>query len=82
LASTTTGRDPEAALIARAVFFDDCGKRVPAVQVSGPSLGGNPRLGTGRDSMPMSDTGLPPRWASSTTDVSASAMPAQRSSVG
>lgn len=31
LASTTSGRLPEAALIARAVFFDERGNRVPAV---------------------------------------------------
>jgi hypothetical protein len=30
-ASTTTGRLPLAALIARAVFLDDCGNSVPAV---------------------------------------------------
>src|SRR6059058_1855401 len=41
-ASTTTGRELLAALIARAVFFEDSGKSVPAVQVSGPSLGGKP----------------------------------------
>src|SRR5919202_5557288 len=75
-ASTTTGRDPLAALIARAAFFDDCGNSVPAVQVSGPSLGGNPRRGTGLDSIPMRHTGWPPRWASRTTAVSASAIPA------
>ncbi len=79
-ASTTSGRLPLAALIARAVFFDDRGNRVPAVQVSGPSLGGKPGRGTGRDSMPTRLTGQPPRWASNTTEVSASAMPAQRSS--
>src|SRR5919205_1318543 len=39
-ASTTTGRLPLAALMARAAFLDDCGKRVPAVHVSGPSVGG------------------------------------------
>ena len=81
-ASTTSGRLPLAALIARAVFFDDRGKSVPAVQVSGPSLGGKPRRGTDLDSMPMRQTGRPPRWASCTTEVSASAMPAQRSSTG
>ena len=32
LASTTTGRLPLAALIARATFFDDWGNSVPAVQ--------------------------------------------------
>jgi hypothetical protein len=31
LASTTRGRLPDAALIARAAFFDDRGKSVPAV---------------------------------------------------
>ena len=30
--------------------------------------------------MPISDTGQPPRWASKITDVSAPAMPTQRSS--
>ena len=80
LASTTTGRLPLAALIARAVFFDERGNSVPAVQMSGPSLGGKPRRGIGRDSMPIRQTGRPPRWASKTTDMSASAIPAQRSS--
>ena len=34
----------------------------------------------GRDSTPTTMTGYPPRCASSTTEVSASAMPVQRSS--
>ncbi len=72
---------PLAALIARAAFFDDRGNSVPAVKVSGPSVGGKPRRGTGRDSMPSRHTGQPPSRASSTTAVSASAIPAQRSSV-
>ncbi len=38
-ASTTNGRLPLAALIARAVFFDDRGNNVPAVNWSGPSAG-------------------------------------------
>ena len=38
-ASTTRGRFPLAALIARAVFFEDCGNRVPDVHWSGPSAG-------------------------------------------
>ena len=80
LARTTTGRLPLAALIARAVFFDERGNSVPAVQVSGPSVGGNPGRGCGRDSIPINDTGHPPRCASKTTDVSAPAIPAQRSS--
>ena len=42
LASTTRGRRPEAALIARAIFFDACGNRVPEVQPSGPSAGTAP----------------------------------------
>ena len=50
--------------------------------MSGPSVGGKPRRGTGRDSMPSRQTGQPPRWASFTTAVSASAIPAHRSSVG
>ena len=56
-ASTTSGRLPLAALIARAVFFDDRGNSVPAVQMSGPSLGGKPRRGMARDSMPSMTTG-------------------------
>src|SRR5665647_3463434 len=80
LARTTTGRLPLAALMARAVFFEERGNSVPAVQMSGPSLGGNPRRGWGLDSIPINDTGNPPRWASKTTEVSASAMPAHRSS--
>src|SRR5512146_815916 len=60
-ASTTRGRLPDAALIARAVFFDDCGNSVPAVYVSGPSVGGMPRRGTDLDSMPIRQTGRPPR---------------------
>ena len=79
-ARTTTGRLPLAALMARATFLLDRGKSVPAVYVSGPSVGGKPRRGTDLDSMPMRHTGMPPRWASCTTAVSASAMPAQRSS--
>jgi hypothetical protein len=39
LASTTSGRLPLVALIARAVFFDDLGNSVPAVHWSGPSAG-------------------------------------------
>src|ERR1044072_8501967 len=61
VARTPTGRLPDAALIARAVFFDDCGNSVPAVYVSGPSVGGNPRRDTARDSMPIRHTGPPPR---------------------
>ena len=56
-ASTTSGRLPLAALIARAVFFDDCGNSVPAVHWSGPSAGKEPRRGIGRDSMPSTLTG-------------------------
>src|SRR5450759_4435789 len=41
-ASTTRGRLPLAALMARATFFDDCGKGVPAVHWSGPSAGKKP----------------------------------------
>ena len=63
-ASTTNGRFPLAALIARAVFFDDLGNSVPAVKVVGPSTGVGPRRGSGRDSMPSSATGCPPRCAS------------------
>ncbi len=50
--------------------------------MSGPSVGGNPRRGTERDSTPTRQTGHPPRWTSCTTAVSASAIPAQRSSTG
>src|SRR3954447_19769063 len=60
LASTTRGRLPEAALMARATFFHERGKRVPAVYVSGPSVGGKPVRGTERDSTPMRQTGQPP----------------------
>ena len=45
-------------------------------------VGGKPRRGTLRDSMPSRQTGQPPRCASKTTAVSASAMPAHRSRVG
>ena len=82
LASTTRGRLPLAALMARAVFREECGKRVPDVHWSGPSAGKLPRRGIGCDSMPRTETGCPPRWASCTTTVSASAMPAHRSSTG
>ncbi len=78
----TSGRFPLAALIARAVFFDDRGNSVPAVHWEGPSTGESPRRGSGRDSKPITTTGCPPRCASSTTADSASAMSAQRSSVG
>ena len=79
LASTTRGRLPDAALIARATFLDDRGNSVPDVNVSGPSLGGNPARGMAFDSMPTTHTEWPPTRASITTAVSASAMPAQRS---
>src|SRR5919107_4269759 len=49
LASTTSGRFPLAALIARAAFFDDLGNSVPAVHDVGPSIGTRPRRGSGRD---------------------------------
>ena len=39
LASTTSGRRPEAALIARAIFFEASGNSVPEVHCSGPSAG-------------------------------------------
>ncbi len=42
LASTTTGRRPEAALMARAILRDDCGKSVPALHEPGPSAGTEP----------------------------------------
>ena len=80
MASTTSGRLPDAALIARAAFFDDRGNSVPAVHWSGPSVGKLPRRWIGRDSTPRTVTGWPPRWASRTTVVSASAIPAHRSS--
>jgi hypothetical protein len=69
-------------LIARAVFFEDCGNRVPEVHWSGPSAGTHPVRGMTRDSMPMTDTGIPAMCASNTTEVSASAMSAHRSSTG
>src|SRR3712207_7113397 len=73
-ASTTSGRFPLAALIARAIFFDDRGNSVPAVNTVGPSIGVGPRRGSGRDSTPSSATGCPPRCASCTTTPSASSM--------
>src|SRR5271166_2147245 len=79
LARITTGRLLLAALMARATFFDERGKRVPAVHWSGPSAGTKPSLDTGCDSMPMRHTGMPPRCASHTTAVSADRMPDQRS---
>src|SRR5208337_620552 len=71
LARITTGRLRLAALIARATFFEESGKSVPAVHWSGPSAGTNPNRGTGLDSMPIRHTGEPPRWASQVTAVSA-----------
>ena len=50
--------------------------------MSGPSVGGKPRRGTVLDSIPTRQTGNPPSCASCTTAVSASAIPAQRSSTG
>ncbi len=61
LASTTSGRLPLAALMARAVFLDERGNSVPAVHWSGPSVGNDPRRGMGRDSTPSTATGFPPR---------------------
>lgn len=43
-------------------------------------MGGKPRRGTDRDSIPIRQTGHPPMCTSCTAEVSASAMPAQRSS--
>src|SRR5919199_3355230 len=59
LASTTSGRLPLAALIARAAFFDERGKSVPAVHVSGPSVGGDPLRPTRRHSIPDRETAGP-----------------------
>src|ERR1035438_10756780 len=42
LASSTTGRLPLAALIARANFFEESGKSVPALHSFGPSAGTKP----------------------------------------
>ena len=39
LASTTSGRLPLAALIARATLREDCGNSVPEVHEDGPSAG-------------------------------------------
>lgn len=39
LASTTSGRLPLVALMARAVLRDECGNSVPAVHAGGPSAG-------------------------------------------
>src|ERR1700746_739989 len=82
LARITSGRFPLAALIARAVFFDDSGNRVPAVHCDGPSTRQNPCRLSGLDSKPISATGCPPRCASSTSTEAASAVSAQRSSGG
>src|ERR1019366_8533477 len=79
LARITTGRLLLAALRARATFFDERGNSVPALHWSGPSAGTNPKRGTCLDSMPMRQTGYPPRWASQITAVSAPRMPGQRS---
>jgi hypothetical protein len=76
----TSGRLPVAALMARAIFFDDCGKSVPADQNSGPSAGTNACRGSGRDWMPIMHTGMPPRCASQTTAVSPPRRSRQRSS--
>ena len=81
LASTTSGREPLVALMARAIFFDDIGNSVPEVHEPGPSAGTGPWRTRGRDSMPTMVTGQPPRWASHTTAVSASRMAAHRSIV-
>ena len=72
---------PLAALIARAIFFDDRGNSVPAVHCVGAvgrdGAAARQRAATRcRSARP----GQPPRWASQTTAVSASRMPAQRSS--
>src|SRR5271157_2215193 len=56
LAKITTGRLLLAALMARATFFEDSGKSVPAVHWSGPSAGTNPSRGAGWDSIPMRQT--------------------------
>ena len=80
LASTTSGRRPDAALIARASFLEATGNSVPEVHWSGPSAGTAPKRCSGRDSMPSSATGRPPRRASHATAISASRIPAQRSS--
>src|SRR5579859_4959793 len=79
LASTTTGRLPLAALIARATLRDDCGKSVPDVHDEGPSAGTNPALATLRDSRPMRHTGNPPTRASHTIAPSALRHGAHRS---
>ena len=79
-ARMTRGRFPLAAFAARASFFDDCGKSVPAVHCSGPSVATKPTLGTGRDSIPTRQTGIPPSRASQTTATSASRIPCHRSS--
>ena len=80
MASTTSGRRPDAALIARAIFFEASGNSVPALQLAGPSAETGPKRGSGRDSMPIIATGQPPRVASHTTAASASRIAAQRSS--
>ena len=51
-ASTTTGRLPLAALIARAIFFDDSGNSVPGRPLVGTVGRQEAGRGSGRDSMP------------------------------
>ncbi len=82
LASTTSGRLPEAALIARAIFLEASGNSVPDVHWSGPSAGTGPWRASGRDSIPSIATGQPPRCASQATATSASCIPFQRSRGG
>ena len=68
--------------MARATFLLDRGNSVPEVNVSGPSVGGKPARTTGCDSIPITQAEWPPTRASMTTAVSASAMPAHRSTRG
>src|ERR1700746_2011263 len=66
LASTTTGRLPLAAFMARATFLDDRGKRVPDVHWSGPSAGTDPLRGKASDSRRLGHTGNPASQGPST----------------
>ena len=79
-ARTTSGRLPLAAVTARAVLRDACGKSVPDVQDGGPSAGTNPRRAIGRDSRPSMQTLIPPTRASQTTEFSPPRQRSQRSS--
>ena len=79
LASTTTGRLPDADRMARATFLDDSGYSVPPAHSDGPSTGTPPSVGAVVDSIPIRVTAWPPMRDSQTTAVLASAMVRHRS---